>query len=201
MYIAAHNGLVEFTIGEIGDVSITTSEHLKKYGTYVSDKKETISFNKCDISRMITVHSTFAGVKSHWIISLEDFLPFVSEPTFRHVNSFNINLYSNCVFWFLDNTYAQNFLFNFSNYAVEEVQAYLKNVAMSDIFKECIVAHKVIVPLRKSAEELTEDKTTLKMLWDSGDLSFAPDPNSYEYVHRTKHNINLSLGVINQMTV
>ena len=38
-------------------------------------------------------------------------------------------------------------------------------------------------------------------MWDSGDLSFARDPNSYDYIHLSKDNINLSLSVINQITV
>jgi hypothetical protein len=41
----------------------------------------------------------------------------------------------------------------------------------------------------------------LKMMWDSGDLSFPADPNSYDYIHRSKDHINPSLSVINQMTV
>ncbi len=38
-------------------------------------------------------------------------------------------------------------------------------------------------------------------MWGSGDLSFAPDPNSYDYIHRSKDNINPSLSVKNKMTV
>jgi len=38
-------------------------------------------------------------------------------------------------------------------------------------------------------------------MWESGDLSLASNPYSYDYIHRYKDNINLSLSVINQMTV
>ena len=39
------------------------------------------------------------------------------------------------------------------------------------------------------------------MTSDSGDLSFAPDFNSYDYIHCFKDNIKPSLSVINKMMV
>ena len=44
----------------------TTEEHIVKYGSYVSKEGINIVFNKCDISRMITVAAISAdGDKSH----------------------------------------------------------------------------------------------------------------------------------------
>ena len=66
LMVAGYDGLIEFSIGEIVEVSITTQEHIAKYGTYGSRGGENIEFNKCDISRMITVDAlTIDGVSSH----------------------------------------------------------------------------------------------------------------------------------------
>jgi len=173
-----------------------------KYGSYVSKEGLNILFDKCDISRMITVASISAdGESSHWILSLEDFLPFMSIPNFRDMNEKNVNLYSTCVFWMLDNTYAQNILYNFSNYCIDDIQDYLKEVPIGDVFLGTNISRDEIFTKFKSDSERKEESTTLKMMWDSRDLSFAPDPNSYDYIHRSKDNINLSLSDINQMTV
>ncbi len=117
------------------------------------------------------------------------------------LNEKNVNLYSTCVFWLLDNTYAQKTLQNLSNYGIEDVQDYLKEVPIGDVFLDTNISRDEIFTKRKSETERKEGFTTLKMMWDSGDLSFAPDPNSFDYIHRSKDNINLSLSVINQMTV
>ena len=202
LMVAGYDGLLEFSIGEIFEVSITTDEHILRHGSFVSREGEEILFNKCDISRRITVATTTAdGESSHWILSLEDFLPFMSIPNFRDLNERNVNLYSTCVFWLLDNTYAQNILYNFSNYSIDDVQDFLKKVPMSDLFPCTNICRDAVFTMITSIPERKEKMTTLKMMWDSGDLSFAPDPNSYDYIHRSKDNINLSLSVINQMTV
>jgi hypothetical protein len=120
--VAEYDGLIEFTIGEIFEVSITTKEHIAKYGTRVAKNGETVELNKCDILMMITIDaSTADGILSHWILSLEDFLNFMSIPNFRLLSEKNVNVYSTCVFWLLDKTYAQNILYNFSNYGIEDV--------------------------------------------------------------------------------
>ena len=202
LMVAGYDGLLEFSIGEIFEVSITTDEHIVKYGSYVSSEGEKILVDKCDNSRMITVTAIAAdGESSYWILSLEDFLPFMSIPNFRDLNERNVNLYSTCVFWLLDNTYAQNILYNFSNYSIDDVQDFLKEVPMSDLFPCTNICRDAVFTMITSIPERKEKMTTLKMMWDSGDLSFAPDPNSYDYIHRSKDNINLSLSVINQMTV
>ena len=173
-----------------------------KYGSYVSKEGINIMFDKCDISRMITVAAISAdGDIFHWILSLEDFLPFMSIPNFRDLNEKNVNLYSTCVFWLLDNTYAQNILYNFSNYIMDDVQDFLKEVPVGDLFPETYISRDEVFTKERSDSQRKEVSTTLKMMWDSGDLSFALDPNSYDYIHRSKDNINLSLSVINQMTV
>jgi len=64
--VAGNDGLLEFSIGEIYEVSITTDEHILKHGSFVSREGEKILFNKCDISRMITVATITAdGELSH----------------------------------------------------------------------------------------------------------------------------------------
>jgi hypothetical protein len=101
----------------------------------------------------------------------------------------------------LDNTYAQNILYNFSIYGIDDVQDYLKEVPIRDVFLDTNISRDEIFTKRKSDSGRKEEFTTLKMMWDSGDLSFALDPNSYDYIHRSKDNIKLSLSVINQMTI
>ncbi len=200
--VARYDCLLEFGIGEIYEVSITTDEHILKHGFYVSREGEKFLLNKCDISRIINVATITAdGESSHWILSLLDFLPFMSIPNFRVLNERNVNLYSTCVFWLLDNTYAHNILYNFSNYNIDDVQDHLKEVLISELFPGTNISRDEVFTKLKSASERKEETTTLKMMWNSGDLSFAPDPNSYDYIHRSKDNINLSLSVINQMTV
>ena len=85
--VAGYDGLIGFSIGEIFEVSITIEDHIAKYGTCVSLGGENIEFNKCDISRIITVATlTGDGESSHWILSLEDFLPLMSIHNFRLLN-------------------------------------------------------------------------------------------------------------------
>jgi hypothetical protein len=99
LIVAGYDGLIEFSFGEISDVSITTEEHIVKYGTYVSREGENIEFNQSDISRTITVAALSAdGESYHWILTLEDFLPFMSIPNFRVLNEKSVNLYSTCDF-------------------------------------------------------------------------------------------------------
>ena len=48
LMVAWYDGLIEFIIGEIFEVSITTEEHIE-FCTYVSREGKNIEFNKCDI--------------------------------------------------------------------------------------------------------------------------------------------------------
>ena len=125
----------------------------------------------------------------------------MSIPNFRVLNEKNVNLYSTCVFGLWNNTYTQNILYNFSNYCIDDVQDYLKEVPIGDVFTNTNISRDEICMKRKSDSKRREEFTTLKKMWESGDLSFAPHPDSYDYIHRSKDNINLSLSVINQMTV
>ena len=132
-----------------------------KYGLYVSKEGINIVFDKCDISRMITVAATLAdGESSHWILSLDYFLPFMSIPNFRDLNEKNVNLYLTCVFWLLDNTYAQNILYNFSNYCIDDVQDYLKELPIGDLFPETYISRDEIFTKLKSVSERKEEITT-----------------------------------------
>ena len=125
----------------------------------------------------------------------------MSIPSCRVLNEKNVNLYSTCVFRSLDNTCARNILYNFSNYGIEYVQDYLKEVPIGHVFPDTNISRDATFKKRESDTQRIEEFTALKMMWDSEDLSFAHDPNSYDYIHRSKENINLSLSSINQMTV
>ena len=66
LLVAGHDGFIEFSISENFEVSITTEEHIVKYGSYVSKEGINIVFDKCDISRMIIVVAISAdGESSH----------------------------------------------------------------------------------------------------------------------------------------
>ncbi len=60
----------------------------------------------------------------------------MSIPNFRLLQKKNVYLYSTCVFWFLDNAYAQSFLYNFSNYGIEDIEDHLKEVALGEVFQD-----------------------------------------------------------------
>jgi hypothetical protein len=84
---------------------------------------------------MITIVASRGDNKtSYWILSLEDFPPFMSHPSFRLCEEKHINFYSTFVFGSLDDTYAENFLSNFNNYAIEDFQDYLKEIALDEMF-------------------------------------------------------------------
>ena len=71
LMVARYDGLIEFSIGEIFEDSLTTEDHIEKHATYVSREGENIELNKCDISKMITVATLTAdGESSQWILSL-----------------------------------------------------------------------------------------------------------------------------------
>jgi len=44
----------------------------------------------------------------------------------------------------VDNTYAQNILYNFNNYGFEDVQDYLKEVPIGDVFPDTIISRDEI---------------------------------------------------------
>ncbi len=98
---------------------------------------------------MIIVAALTSDGDFHWIFSLEDFLPFMSFPHFRVLNEKNINLYLTCVFWLLDNTYAHNILYNFSNYDIEDVLDCLKEIPVGGVFPETNISRDEIFTKRK----------------------------------------------------
>jgi hypothetical protein len=90
---------------------------------------------------------------------------------------------------------------NFGNYAIEVVQDYLKDIALCKKNQNTFDERDQDDLNPKYKVDRKEDFTTLKMLWNNGDLSFAADLSSYDYIHRSKNNINLSLGATSQMSV
>ena len=74
----------------------------------------------------------------------------MSIHNFRLVNEKNVNLYSTCVFWLLDYTYAQKILYNFSNYLIEDVQDYLKKVPIGDVFPDTNISRDAFFTKHKS---------------------------------------------------
>ena len=69
------------------------------------------------------------------------------------------------------------------------------------MFHSTIEDRSQVIPKEQTDTYRVEDVTTLNILWLGGDLSCAPDPNSFDYLHRPNININLNLGVINLTTV
>ena len=88
----------------------------------------------------------------------------MSIPNFRDLNEKNVNLYSICVFQLLDNTYAENILYNFINYCIDDVQDYLKEVPIGDVIPETNISRDKIFTKVKSDSERKEKSTTLKMM-------------------------------------
>jgi hypothetical protein len=62
----------------------------------------------------------------------------------------------------LDNTYAKNILYNFSNYGIADVHDYLKEVPIGDVFTN--ISRDAIFTKRRSETERKEGFTTLKMM-------------------------------------
>ena len=58
-----------------------------------------------------------------------------------------------------------------------------------------------VIHKAKTDAHRAEDFTTLNILWLGGDLSFANDPNLFDYLHRSSNTINLKPNEINRMTV
>ena len=58
-----------------------------------------------------------------------------------------------------------------------------------------------VIPKAKTDVDRAQDFTTLIFVCDGGDFSCAPDPNSFDYLHRSNNSINLNVSVINQTTV
>jgi hypothetical protein len=54
-----------------------------------------------------------------------------------------------------------------------------------------------VIPKAKTDAARAEDFTTFISMWLGGDLSFAHDPNSFDYLHRSRNNIKLNLSVRN----
>jgi hypothetical protein len=65
LLLAGFDGLIEFSIGGIFEISTTTEDHIAKYGIYVSRDGVHIEFQKCDISRMIVVTDLRSDGESH----------------------------------------------------------------------------------------------------------------------------------------
>jgi hypothetical protein len=75
----------------------------------------------------------------------------------------------------LDNSYAQNFLTNFNNCRIVEVQDYLKEIPLLGVFHDTKEDRSHVVPKAETREERLKNFTKLKMIWDAGDFCFAPD--------------------------
>lgn len=139
------------------------------------------------------------GKVNKWIIDLNNFLPFYSDPGFRkQLQNGQHNLYSSMAFWIFDNAYGANFIHNISNRKCTEVQDLYFIEDMQAVFHEAEAtrnnAEEGIPPLEE------EHFVQLREIVDRGDLSFAPSPFLDTYEHtRTKED--LSLAVINKMKV
>ncbi len=81
------------------------------------------------------------------------------------------------------------------------MQDYSKNIKPSDVVHDTKEVRSYVISKAKSEAERLKDFTTFKIMWDAGDLSFAPDLDSFDYLHRPNNDITLNLGVINQIAV
>ena len=146
------------------------------------------------------------GQKRKWILDLKDFLPFMSDPGFRsqlygkeNSDTFAThNLYSSMAFWLFDSSFAANFFHNLSNYTLSKAADVL---FLSDLKSVFIDAEDDTNMAAGTVSNIgKEETTTLGLIVDRGDLSWAPDPSIATYTH-SKTGADLSLMAINKMKV
>ena len=158
-----------------------------------------------DLEKLISVTSISVetGEETLWILNLEDFLPFYSDPGFREqtIQKDKINnrsIYSLMAFWLFDRSYASNFLHNISNRTVKDMVEMYDIQDPNEVFLKS--DHRVNEPEEEINGPEGEDFVTLGDIVSRGDLCFAPDPMITEYKNK-KTGANLNIAVINQMRV
>jgi hypothetical protein len=99
---------------------------------------------------IIVAATTDAGKSSQWIISLEEFSSFYANTEFQTNAARDRIFILNTRIWYLDNTYAQSFLYNFNNYGIEVVQDYLKEATLGEIFPDTNIHRDQVFMKQKS---------------------------------------------------
>ena len=108
------------------------------------------------------------------------------------------NLYSSMAFWLFDSSFAANFFHNLSNYTLKKAADVLFLADLKSVFLDS--EEDTNMPAGKASHIGREEITTLAVIVDRGDLSWAPDPSIASYTH-SKTGADLSLMVINKMKV
>lgn len=139
--------------------------------------------------------------ETDYTLFLGDFLPYCSEPGFQ-TEVTPSSLYEKMAFWLLDPEYAAIFIHNSSNLQVKKFKEFHKVEAIPALLKttDCEI-NEADQPANYNAFD-QKKSIRLKAIWDSGDLSFAPNPMlGIPYCHTTRKDFDLSVAVINQMMV
>lgn len=204
IFLTGVEGHLHVVLGEISSASRATINDLKKHCSYFSFDKKNHVFGEEDLDRSITVISadsigTDSGDRLHTVLSLDMFLPFMSEPGFRQqlAKKDSLNIYASMAFWMFDPEYAAIFVHNISNKRITEVKKEYGIKNLDDTF----VKMNFLPETAEAPERYTpETYITLKTIFDRGDLSFAPDPSVCTYKHLSE-DLDLNLAVINHMLV
>ena len=208
VYFTGSNGILELSIGEIVNASSTTKDELEEY-TYKL-KTSGIQYGYgLKPEQLITVTAMIRGTNesTKWILSVGDFLPFLSDPGFRSQlqenkseGTFASNhLYTSMAFWMLDNSMAANFIHNISNYPTKKVKEMFNIQELSDVFLDADAERNIAEPNEKKGLSL-EERTTLSLIFERGDLCWAPSP----FISTFSHNVtgaDLTLLILDKMKV
>ena len=108
------------------------------------------------------------------------------------------NLYSSMAFWLFDSSFAANFFHNLSNYTLSKAADVLFLSDLKSVFIDC--EEDTNMAAGKVPNIGKEETTPLYVIFENGDLSWAPDPSIATYTH-SKSGADLSLMVINKMKV
>ena len=142
--------------------------------------------------QLITVTAMIRGTSesTKWILSVGDFLPFMSDPGFRSQlqenkseGTFASNhLYTSMAFWMLDNSMAANFIHFLSNYPTKKVTEMFNIQELSDVFLDADAEKNIAEPNEKNGLSL-EERTTLSLIVSSLSVEIFVGPQAHLFQH------------------
>ena len=188
------------TLGEILTARTASKDDIAHFG--IDD--EDIEFkNKVEkqigrLRNMISVIVDEDGDDKSYILSLERFLPYYSEPSFN-TGPVQIELYRSMAFWLFDTKYACAFLHNSCAISIAKWNVFYNIPETEKVFRATDAEIDTAVDVRKYIAFNPKNEVTLRQIFEAGDLSFAPDPFQHHY--KGKNGLDLGLAVINQMMV
>ena len=203
---SGQDGFFQVCIGEIKTVRVPTADDMMnasyRYKSF-SSGQETLSqmrFRQQSKS-ILGTSSPDQTIDLQVLLSLNDFLPFMSEPNFRECSKRTNNLYSTMAFWLFDNTYGAIFFHNISNYSKKGFSdAYKIKQEVLDGLLPTFHQKRNVSERDFNQFDYLESTCKLETIFERGDLSFAPDP-VVPYQRFGVENSDLHLEVINQMLV